>query len=317
MQNTNSLPCCNRAPRTVELELFGKTVRCKGYVCSADGLNYADKPEPVKLQLTIVPTNYCPCTCPFCSAAGQMNRDTIDLSVLETRLRQLKEMEIVRGVSFSGGEPFWDIKLLDEALAQVFEILGKGIEVSINTNGIGLSRMQELRYLSYLDTIHISRHHYDDEKNDRIFGMKMLGSAELREAVRSVPYRDLFVFNCLLMKDYIGSPDEARRFMDYAIDIGVPKVSFVTGIPVNDFVRAQTMDFESVLRRDDPSLLFTRGYRDYSYCRCRDGVYVSPGGALEEFYGRATNRTGCDYAYGLVYGADNHIRAGFAGGVII
>ena len=37
------------------------------------------------------------------------------------------------------------------------------------------------------------------------------------------------------------------------------------------FSEAQTIRFDSVLKKGDPSLLFTRGIFDYDICRCQDG----------------------------------------------
>ena len=105
--------------------------------------------------------------------------------------------------------------------------------------------------------------------------------------------------------------------MDYAIDMGAKKVAFMACIPINDFAKRETMGYEEILLEDDPSLLFTRGYQDYEYCKCRDGVYVSNKGELIEFYGRKTNDSDCSYCRGLTYGADNHLRSGYNGEILI
>ena len=319
MQNTDCSHSCsvNDNDRIRLIDLWGKQVRCKGYVCSEDGIHYKPKPEKVKLQVSIIPTDYCPASCPFCIAAKTIrNKNELDLDILEKRLIELKEMDIVRGVSITGGEPFNDVDRLNRIISMVFEILGYNTELSINTNGIGLKYLDKIKELEHVDTIHVSRHHYDDAINRKLFGIDVPTSEEFRAAVNSLDYNDIFVINCMLMKDYIGSVEEVHRFLDYAITLRVPKVSFITGAPVNPFIANQVVTFDEVLRNDDASLLFTRGYKDYKYCRCHDGIYVSPDGQLIEFYGRQTDVSTCEYARGLVLGSDGHIRSGFAGEIL-
>ena len=316
MQNTSCQPCCD-APPLRRVTVLGKELLLKDYICSADGVHYACKPEQIKTQLSICPTDFCAASCFFCIAKNIRSTARIDLKKLEYVLRRLKDENIVRGVSITGGEPFTDVKLLDETITLVFDVLGQGTEISLNTNGFALHRMHELRGLERLDALHISRHHDDDEINNHMFGMKMPGHEELRRILRSVSYRDLFVLNCLLLKGGIATPEDAHRFLDFAIDVGAGKVSFITPTPVNDDVAVRRVDYSQVLRPDDPALLFTRGYTDYGFCRCQDGVYASKDGQIIEFYGRCTTPADCHYCRGFVYGADNHLRIGFGGEIIL
>lgn len=318
MQNTTCLHSCNNFERLRNIELWGKQLVCKGYVCSEDGINYKAKPEQIKLQISIIPTDYCPGKCPFCIAGKTIrNNNSLDLKILENRLQELKKVNIVRGISITGGEPFVDVDKLDKIVSMVFDIFGYNIELSINTNGIGLNQLDKIRELEHVDTIHVSRHHYDDEINRSLFGINVPSTEEFQNIVSSLDFPDIFVINCMLMKDYIGTTTEVHKFLDYAITLGVPKVSFITGAPVNPFIANQAVVFDDVLKTDDSSLLFTRGYQDFKYCRCHDGIYVSPEGRLIEFYGRQTDTSSCDYIRGMVIGADGHIRGGFNGEILL
>lgn len=316
MPNTCCPSSCE-APRLRSVTLMGKQLLVKDYICSADGVHYPPKPEKIKTQLSITPTDFCAASCPFCIAKNTRSTARIDLKKLENALQQLRDAEIVRGVSITGGEPFTDVKLLDDVIMLVFDVLGPDTEISLNTNGFALHRMHELRALSRLDALHISRHHDNDAHNDRLFGMKMPGREELKRILHSVPYRDLFVLNCLLLQDGIGTAEDAHRYLDFAIDVGAGKVAFITPTPVNAWVAKRRVDYRQVLRGDDPALLFTRGYTDYDVCRCQDGVYASGDGRIIEFYGRSTTPTDCTYCRGFVYGADNHLRVGYGGEIIL
>ena len=254
--------------------------------------------------------------CPFCIARPHDRRDAIDLDRLEKVLVRLKEADLVRGVSVTGGEPFADVGRVDKIVSMLFDIFGFDLEITLDTNGCGIERLGEIRQLSHVDTVHVSRHHYDDEISARLFGTSALPTAAtLRRAMHAISYRDLFVMNCLLLRDYIGTTEEVHRYLDFAIETGAGKVAFITPTPVNAFAAAQAVDYADVLSRDDPALLFSRGFHDYEWCRCQDGVYASRAGIIE-FYGRRTDSRACGYCRGLVYGADNRLRMGFGGQVI-
>ena len=318
MQNTNCCRSCDPNNRTRVISILGKPVRVKNYICSADGVNYKMKPENVQLQISVCPTSYCPGSCPFCIAKDIKSKRMLDIERFAYVMRLLKDEDRIRGVKITGGEPFYDVELLNEVVSVLFEIFGHKLEVSVSTNGIRLDQLHRIKGLEYLDAVHISRHHYDDAVNKKIFGGADVPTGKkLTEIVSSVSFKDLFVFNCMLLKDYINSSDEAHKFLDFAIGTGVPKVGFMTCSPVNDFAKRQMIPYESVLNDNDPSMIFTRGFFDYGFCHCRDGIYASQSGDIIEFYGRSTNTDGCDYSRGLVYDADNRLRDGFGGEVII
>ena len=318
MQNTNCYQYCNSENRTRTVNILGKPVTVKNYICSEDGVNYKKKPENIQLQMSVCPTSFCPGNCPFCIAKDIKSKRVLDINKFADVMRRLKEEDRIRGVKITGGEPFYDINLLNEVVSTLFGIFGYELELSISTNGIRLDELHKIKDLEYIEAIHISRHHYDDDINKILFGGVEIPSGEkLKEIVSTVSFKDLFVFNCMLLKDYINTPQEAHRFLDFAINTGVPKVGFMTCSPINDFAKRHIIPYESVINDKDPSLLFTRGFYDYEFCHCRDGVYVSPSGDVVEFYGRSTNTEGCIYSRGLVYDADDHLRDGFGGKVII
>lgn len=314
MKNTGCSTRSDPAPALRRLRVLGAEVVAKGYTCARNGGPHQPVEGRVKLQLSILPTNYCPCACPFCIATDTGNPARIDLRRLEGTLVALAGENVVRGISITGGEPFVDVPLLDRLIRMVFGIFGTGMEISLNTNGMGLERLGDIRDLSHVDAVHISRHHWDDGVNRALFGGGPVPDAGvLRRAIASISYPELFVLNCMLLKDGVCTAEDAHRYMDFAIDLGAKKVSFITGAPVNDYVRRQTLDYEAVLRADDPALLMTQRFRDFGWCRCQDGVYCSEDGRLIQFYGRKSDSTGCGYARGLIIGPDGALRAGFGG----
>ena len=316
MQNIGCSPSCDGGSQSQKALILGQEVALKSYVCSPDGVHYRPKEGKIRLQLSILLTRFCDARYPFCIAAPTDDETTLDLQKLEKTLLLLRQEDCVRGISITGGEPLSRPDALNEAVSMIFRIFGYAMEITIDTNGTGLAYLPRIRDLAHVDTVHISRHHWLDEKNEMLFGRRMPTAEELHARIAAVPYKDLFVLNCMLLKGFVETPEDAHRYLDFAIDLGAPKVSFITGTPVNDFVRQRRVMFEDVLREDDPSLLFTRGFRDFSWCRCRDGIYVSPEGRLIEFYGRHSEPGGCDYCRGLVLTPEGTLTAGYGGTVL-
>lgn len=319
MKNTDCFLCSDCLPRTRRISVLGVPLDVKNTICSTDGVHYKEKPADTKLRLSILPTSFCAASCRFCLATDIKEHKKIHLPTLEKTLQALKAEEIIHTVSISGGEPFGDVGLLNEVISMVFDILGEDMEVSLNTNGFYLDGLRRIEDLAKLDAVHISRHHYDDEKNNEIFGMPMPTKQELKETFASFWMKDLFVLNCMLLKDYIHTPEDAEKMLDFAVDVGAYKVSFITPMLVNDYCKQQAVDYDAVIRWEKPSFLFMRGFQDYEYCRCSDGVYSSENGGIVEFYGRQTTTAAkdCDYCRGLVFGYDNHLRSGYTGQILL
>lgn len=304
-------------PKMRSINVLGKTVVVKNYKCRSENQPYEEKPKDIKLQLSIILSEFCNGKCPFCIAKPTSDTTRLDLARLNLLLKSLKEEDIVRGISFTGGEPFNDVSLLNEAVSMVFDIFGYDMEICIETNGSGLLSLHSIDDLAHVDTIHISRHHYLDEKNDEIFGRSMLKRNELKEVVESIAYKDIFVLNCVMLDSYIGNTLEAYKYLDDAILLGIPKVAFITCYPVNEFARREMVPFDKVLHDDNGRILFTRGFVDFDRCRCRDGVYTDGNGGIIEFYGRTTNMEACDYCRGFAIRPDGHLYNGFSREIIV
>ena len=319
MQNINYCQSCKIGEKTREINILGKPITVKNYICSADGINYKEKPENIKLQLFVNMLTFCPANCRFCVAKNTKQDKKIDIDKFKSVMKLLKAEDRIRGIKITGGEPFYDIELLNEVISVIYDIFGYQMEVAISTNGTGLENLKKIKDLEHIETIHLSRHHYDDNVNRELFGniKNIPDKKSLKNIIDSVSYKDIFVLNCILLKDYINSPDEAHKFMDFAIDIGAPKVGFMTCSPVNGYAKEQSIPYEAVIKEDDPALLFTRGFFDYDYCHCSDGVYSSEDGRIVEFYGKSTKMEDYAYCRGLVYDADDHLKDGFGGNIIM
>ncbi|MCQ2458688.1 MAG: radical SAM protein [Clostridia bacterium] len=299
------------------MTVLGQQVPVRNYICSRDGIHYRPAPENANIRLVLLPTNECGACCPFCIAAGTAVPGRMDLSKLERVLTALKAENALNGITITGGEPFTDAGYLDELLCMIYGIMGTRFEVSVTTNGMYLNELHRIRYLSYLDQLHISRHHYRDDINNRLFGREMPTGDRMRELLTEFAYKDLFVFNCVLLKEGIANADEACRYMDFAIRTGAGKTAFQVCSDINAYCGRQRISYAEVLPEDDRRFLFTRSFCDRDACRCSDGIYFSAAeGGIMEFYGH--ERTGNDdgICRALIMRPDNKLLAGYDGTVL-
>ena len=103
MKNIGCSACSEGFERTRVVELLGKPLRLRAYGCAPTGGDYVIPEGTLKVQLTLMPTTYCPAACPFCIAAPHDRRDAMDLRRLEALLPRLKDAGVVRGVTVTGG----------------------------------------------------------------------------------------------------------------------------------------------------------------------------------------------------------------------
>ena len=305
-----------------ELNIFGKSVPVKNYGCCRNGGPYEEKPEPLQIRLSICPTGYCPAVCPFCSARDVTgSRTFLDIEKLRRVLEEFRTKDALSGISITGGEPFTDIVLLNEIVEMIFEIFGLEFEISINTNGSGLRDIDRIAKYPFIDAIHISRHHYDDDKNRQYFcggsaliedSLPIPTEAELTELTQGLYDKKLFVFNCLLFKDGIGTKEEIKKYMEFSDRVGVPKVGFITPMPVNSYVAERAVSYRELFDRSDPDFLFRKCFRDFEFCHCTDAMYATKSGRIMHFYGRETGLARPEYSRGLVYTADNRLQTGYS-----
>lgn len=302
--------------KVLDIDILGKKVPVKNYICSVNGCEYCEKPADKKLELALSPTSFCPGRCPFCIAEGTYQRSEYDLDRLRYILERLNEQKLVRGISFTGGEPFLNVKLLNDSVNTVFDVLGEDVEVCIHTNGINIDRVNEIDKLELVSSIHISRHHYDDSLNRSIFGIDVPNAELLKKTVADVGLERMFVYNCILLRGYIDSSSEIENFMEFSAETGVWKSAFIQCMDVNDFTAKHKISFEEAMNEKNDRFMFIKSYRDFDNCHCQDGLYASKTGELLHFYTRTTAAHDCEYARGLSFNSDNHLRVGYAGEVI-
>ncbi|MCQ2188982.1 MAG: leucine-rich repeat protein [Paludibacteraceae bacterium] len=299
-----------RDTQTNILELYGKKLNTPKYNCQKSGHEKLLIRKP-KLRLFVYLSNDCNAFCEFCSNAKYRHQSgKFDLKVFEETLLYLKERDVLKGVSFTGGEPTMNMPLLNEAVNTVYKALGEDVEVAISTNGYALMDMLSMDSVSLLESIHLSRHHFSDVQNNTIFHQQMCTTDDIRLFQESIEDKNTLVLNCNLIKGKIDSVDRAKKFMDWASSLDIKKCAFVTLMPFNPFCKAHVVKSQDLFYEAHPDMLRIRDFK-CDWCSCLDGYYYSTDNNMMAYYVRQVTNTSPDIVSRLIYTSDNHLKTGF------
>lgn len=291
-----------------EVELFGKKFLAKGYCCNTEGTDEV-KNENTKLNLYISINDVCNAKCKFCNVHTKKSCNAkFDVKKLEEVLIELKNKERLNRIGITGGETFLNINLLNDILKCIKDNIEYPF-VTINTNGSFLHKINEIKYLDIIEGIHISRHHYDDNKNNEIFGIKTASMKEIKE-VNTLYRKELIRLNCLLIKGYIDNYEEIKKYLDIATESDIFRVGFVGLMPLNEYCKENYVDFKQLGMND--YILKTGSLKDMNLCECNNYTYCSKETKkLIDVYFRQVKELNCEYCRQLTYSCDNKLLVGF------
>ena len=291
------------------IKLFDQELVVKNELCTTN----PDMPREGigKLRLYIKLTDNCNANCSFCANGNSCDYGKIDLNKLEYVITYLKSIDRLHGISITGGEPLLEYNKLFELLDFIYS-LDKNIEVQISTNGINLLKLLDYKDINNLESIHISRHHYNDEVNNSIFKSNTVAaSQDIKTFQENIEDKKIININTIVMKDYIDSLEEIENMLDHVGELGVYKNGFVSLMKCNDFAKEHFINFNDIF--NNLNKYFFKGHHFYSreYCECLDGIYLTKHNKLVEFYARMVKDCSCPYTTQLVYTSNNTVTAGF------
>lgn len=266
--------------------------------------------EP-SLRLYIKLTDACNAGCSFCANENSKDFGNIDFNVLEFVIRYLKEKNYLHGISITGGEPMIYPEKLNDLLNLIWKI-DKNMEIAISTNGLNLTEFANMDKVNMLESIHISRHHYDDKINEEIFKSKSIATTEdilfLQDYLTD---KQILNINTLVMKGYIENLEEIKKMLDYVGETGVYKTGFVSLMKCNEYSKKHFINFNDIFTNLDENFLIANHFYKREYCECIDGIYTTNNAKIVEFYARMVKECNCPYTTQLVYTSDNKVTAGF------
>lgn len=285
------------------MKIFGKDIQIKRFGC-----NLIDEPGKhvvPSVNLFVKVTKGCNAHCLFCSNAGTVPPSTpFDIPKLIVIIRELQSKDIiVNRVNITGGEPSVVPSLVQEILTQMEQKEFLGIHLHLNTNGL-LPQSQSLMANPRWNSISMSLHHYDLGKLSELYGCNIPSNAF---ELANVDRQKLNV-SCNLVKGYIDNLGEAKKMLDFALDLDVPRIGFVALMKVNDFCRDHFVDLEEIKLDSIPHVHYTKSMNRGTDCKCTNYLYNRGLKILEIYMRNYANPQYCESS--LVYDGE-YLRQGF------
>jgi len=291
------------------INLFGHDILVRDTLCSTDPSKL--KQVNPSLRLYIKLTDACNADCLFCANKESRDFGNLDFKKLEFVIKYLLDKKLLHGISITGGEPMINPDKMSILLNLIYSI-DPTMEVAISTNGYKLREFLNMEHVNKLESIHISRHHYDDEINYSIFGTRDVAStSDVIALQEGLDDKRIININTLVMKGYIEDLREIKKMLNYVGDVGVYKNGFVSLMKCNQFSRDHFINFNDIFRALDESFYLGHHFYNGDYCECVDGVYLTDKDKMVEFYARMVKDCECPYTTQLVYTSDNRVTAGF------
>lgn len=293
----------------MKVKLFNKDFMVKDHHCNFNDApgQKVDKPY---INLYVRLTEECNAQCPYCEF--HMNRNIIfdKFKFLYTIARLNKDVKINK-ISFTGGEPTLRIDLLNMFLKEVKEIVPE-IYTVVNTNGFNFTQINE----KYIDSIALSRHHYNNLQNDSLFRTTSIPTSE---DILKYPHKEKLHLSCNLIEGYIDSVEQCHKYIDYFGNMGITDIGFVSLMGVNKFAEDHFIDFSKIDLGSMPNTIQSKTWakkcKNKTVCKCANFLTSTDNGNIVKSYARYyVDRTECKGI--LVYEPDGRLTNGFGGEVI-
>lgn len=283
--------------------VFGKEIQIKRVGCNC--LDESGQPVEPSVNIFVKVTKGCNAHCLFCSNAGAaVPTAPFNIPKLLDIIKNLEDNGIgVNRVNITGGEPSVVSPLVEEILLKMNSTGFSDIHLHLNTNGL-LPESQKLMRLPRWDSISMSLHHYDLSKLSELYGCPIPETAFDFEGI------DLQRVNasCNLIKGYIDRPEAVARMLDFALELGLPRLGFVALMKVNDYCRDHFVDLEDIRIDTIPHVYFTKSMNRGDDCKCSNYLYNKNLKILEIYMRNYANPYYCESS--LVYDGE-YLRQGF------
>lgn len=275
------------------------------------------KPSKVEnkfVNIYVKAAEICQADCEFCVYHNKDQMWKFDIEKFKQTISTLIADNIeIRKVSFTGGEPSLNSIRLKDCISYIKQH-SPNTFVVINSNGAWLNRLFDPIMPTRFDIVSLSRHHYDDEKNKKVFRTTNVPTAKyIAELSKRNPGR--LHLSCNLIKGYIDSKSEMIKYLEFASKSGIYDVGFVGLMPVNKFAEEHFVDLERI-KLTDKQLVRNKEWRYGKICKCSNYLYMpKKGSMLVKFYARYRCGYSVDMGSNVVFDGQ-HLRNNFGGKII-
>lgn len=286
-------------------------IETKSFECTENNDIDIIRQDDAYVNIYVKMSNMCNAKCNFCELDEQ-SLTGFDYYKFYCIVNELVRKKVkIKKVSFTGGEPTLDMELLDRCIDLVKDV-DKNIFVVVNTNGLNISKMKN----ENIDSIALSRHHYEDIKNNEIFNNKNIPtSSELKRLPINI--KDKIHLSCNIIKEHIGSETDVISYLEWCNNIGIKDVGFVNLMPLNKYCKDNFVDFNKFnIEEITNRFIKVREYKKTDVCRCANYLYFSKDfkDYIKIYYRYVCKKD--DTNSSLVYDV-NVLKDGFNGNIII
>lgn len=251
-----------------KVELFGREIPIRTHYCHIFGKENREVDEPyVNLY---VRSKFCNAKCQFCTFADDASNYN-EQKFIEV-LSEIKSKIKIRKIAFTGGEPtlYWD---KFKSAVTIAKEMSPDSNLSMNTDGFRLQKLFEDPISKWFRNIHISRHHFDDNLNNEIFGTKTPSTEELRWAQSTTEDKYQIQLSCNLIKGYIDEKEKMYQYLEWVNDLEINNVGFVSLMPVNQYSRDNYIGY-NMKNLINERFNVTREWSYKESCECTNYVYI-------------------------------------------
>lgn len=294
----------------MEFDFNGVKIYLKDQVCTQTG--YIPGHINPQINLYIKPTNLCNSDCSFCEYHGKNKQ--FNWGEFVRALIKLSELGIVGKIQITGGEPTVSSNIIE--IVKLTRLIFPDRFIGINSNFTYPDILLSLN--QYLDNFALSRHHYDDAINRRIFGNKnMTSSPSIKQFIGEVGQEKVHL-SCTMIQSGVGTLADMKKYLDFASSLGCSDVGFVGLMKINDYCKenfVEPLDIAKQGIENGDFLKYKEFNEKHGYCTCGNYEYFSDKtGKSVSFYIRHVLNP--EKSVGSLVFDGQHLRSGFSGEII-
>ena len=274
--------------------LFDKEVNVKTYGCSRNNQDYVEVNPKINLYIQTTPA--CNAQCYFCYT--RCHSIGFDFTKLEEIIKELESKVKLGKIAITGGEPL----LVPNRVHQIIDIC-KNHYVTLNTNAFDIKKVKEI--YPYVKEIHISKHHYDNKKNDEI--MKITTPSLLE--IYDYGLTDKVKINCVWQKGYMEKKEDLIKMLELMSYFGFKEIRNISLLPLTQEGIENYINLSDLMKECEAFL--NDGYLyDKEMCKCFEFIYLANNGRVIKSLIRQTFNDEYSCVKQLVYDGE-HLYDGF------
>lgn len=234
------------------MNLFNKEINLKNYSCTRTKGCYQNMHPIINLYIQTTPA--CNGHCNFCDTRNHSQE--FDFDLLRYVINVMKENYILGKIAIAGGEPL----LKMDRVEKILEIC-QGNYLTLNTNAFSKERLKSV--YPYIKEVDISKHHYLNEENDKIMGLKTVSMEELYKA-------DLVSktsINCIFQKGGLSSKEDAIQMIETLGKNNIKNLKLISLLPLTEDAKKNFISLTPLMTEFESSM--NDGYLyDKEMCQC-------------------------------------------------